>query len=106
MGSRSGAEPGRVFGEGEVDAVAAPLGAIAPSYPPREQMLGREGIVVLDVLVESDGRVREARIVKSGGAAFDAAAREAVAASPFRAARRAGEDVSSRVKVRVHFALD
>ena len=36
----------------------------------------------------------------------EAAAREAVVASPFRAARRAGEDVSSRVKVRVHFELD
>lgn len=97
---------GQVFGEGEVDAVAAPLAAIEPRYPSREQMLGREGIVVLEVLVEADGRVRDARVVQSGGTGFDGAAREAVVASQFRAARRAGEAVASRVKVRIHFELD
>jgi protein TonB len=103
---RPHAGAGRVFGEGEVDAVAAPLAAIEARYPAPEQRLGREGVVVLDVLVEADGRVRDARVVKSGGDGFDDAAREAVVESPFRAARRAGEDVASRVKVRVHFELD
>jgi len=106
IAARAHGGAGHVFGEGEVDAVAAPLSAIEPRYPAREQMLGREGVVVLDVLVEADGRVRDARVVKSGGGGFDTAAREAVAESPFRAARRAGEEVASRVKVRVHFELD
>ena len=89
-----------------MDAVAAPNGRIVPRYPPREQMLGREGTVVLAVTVEATGRVRETRVVESGGGGFDAAAREAVVKAPFHAARRAGQAVASRVNVRVRFQLD
>lgn len=95
-----------MFGEGEVDAVAAPVGQITPRYPSREQMLGREDTVVLDVVVEADGRVRESRVVKSGGGGFDTAAREAVSGAAFRAARREGRSVPSRVTMRIHFELD
>lgn len=96
----------RIFGEGEVDSVAAPLGAIAPRYPGREKMLGKQGTVVLDVTVDVGGRVRGIAIAKSAGAGFDAAARSAVEATPFRAAQRQGRAVASRVTVRVKFQLD
>lgn len=96
----------RIFGEGEVDSVAAPLGAIAPRYPGREKMLGKQGTVVLDVTVDAGGRVRNLTVTKSAGAGFDAAARTAVEATPFRAAQREGRAVASRVTVRVKFQLD
>lgn len=96
----------RIFGEGEVDAVAAPLGAIAPRYPGREKMLGKQGTVVLDATVDAAGRVRALAVTKSAGEGFDAAARAAVEATPFRAARREGRAVASRVTVRVKFQLD
>jgi protein TonB len=96
----------RVFGEGEVDSVAVPLGAIAPRYPSREKLLGRQGTVVLDVTVDARGRVRELAVAKSAGEGFDAAARSAVQTTPFRAAQREGRAVASRVTVRVKFQLD
>jgi protein TonB len=96
----------RIFGEGEVDSVAAPLGAIAPRYPSRERMLGKQGTVVLDVTVDAGGRVRALAVAKSAGEGFDAAARSAVEATPFRAAQREGRAVASRVTVRVKFQLD
>lgn len=95
-----------VYGEGEVDAPAAPARAIAPRYPARQQQMGREGTVMLQVTVEADGRVRESAVVQSAGADFDAAAREAIARTPFHAARREGRTVASLVNVRVRFALE
>lgn len=96
----------RIFGEGEVDSVAAPLGAFAPRYPSREKMLGKQGTVVLDATVDAGGRVRNLAVTNSAGDGLDAAARAAVEATPFRAARREGRAVASRVTVRVKFQLD
>ncbi len=96
----------RVFGESEVDRVAAPVGAFAPRYPSRELQTGRQGTVVLSATVDASGRVREVAVVKSAGGNFDTAARAAVEATPFRAAEREGRAVPSSVTVRVKFKLD
>jgi protein TonB len=95
----------RVYGESEVDRVAAPQGAIAPVYPSRQRALGREGTVVLRVTVEADGRARDLVVVMSAGDEFDAAAREAASAARFRPALRAGQPVASSVTLRVRFHL-
>jgi TonB family protein len=95
-----------VFGEGEVDRVAVPMGAFTPRYPSREVQTGRQGTVVLSATIDADGQVREVAVVKSAGGGFDAAAREAVEAMPFRAAQREGRAVASSVTVRVKFQLD
>ena len=43
-----------------------------PRYPPEMIRLGKEGVVIVEILVNPDGRVGEARILKSSGfAAFD-----------------------------------
>lgn len=96
----------RVFGEGEVDRVAAPLGAFKPRYPSHELQTGRQGTVVISATIDAAGRVCEVAVVKSAGGAFDAAARAAVEATPFRAAQREGRAVASSVTVRVKFELD
>jgi TonB family protein len=102
-----GVDVARVYGEGEVDRVAAPLGGIRrPEYPARERMMGREGRVSLLVEVDAAGAVRAVRVARSAGPAFDASARRAVEQTPFRAARLADRAVASTVTVDVSFELD
>jgi protein TonB len=108
--SESAATPidvARVYGEGEVDRVAAPLGGIRrPEYPSRERMMGREGNVSLLVQIDAGGSVREVTVARSAGAAFDSAARRAVERTPFQAARLAERSVASTVTVNVAFELE
>lgn len=50
-----------------------------PPYPPASRRLGEQGSLILQVLVGSDGRVRESKLVQSSGfARLDAAALDGV----------------------------
>lgn len=102
-----GSDADRVYGEGEVDQVAAPIGGIRrPEYPARERLLGREGRVSLVVEVDATGAVRNVRVARSAGEAFDASAQRAVERTRFRAARLGDRPVASTVTVNVTFELD
>lgn len=104
-GSSGGGD--RVYDEGEVDRAAAPIGGIRrPEYPARERLLGREGRVSLLVEVDAAGAVRDVRVARSAGEAFDASARRAVERTPFRPARLGDRAVASTVTVNVTFELD
>ena len=77
-----------------------------PRYPRDAHQQGLEGVVVLSVLVRSDGRVEEARVAtSSGAAALDEAALETVKKWTFVPARQGGRPVESVVEVPVKFAL-
>lgn len=66
----------------------------APSYPPTARRLGEEGIVVLRVELDEQGKVCAARISSSSGfARLDAAALEAVRNWQCNPAQRAGRPV-------------
>lgn len=106
-GPTSGSAPAGPYGEHDVDRAAGPIGGIRrPSYPARERMLGREGRVSLLVNVDPTGTIRGVEVTESAGEAFDAAARRAVEATPFRPAERRGSAVASTVTVNVSFELD
>lgn len=96
----------RVFGESDVDGVAAPGERVRPRYPPRARQIGREADVDLAVLIEADGAVSEVVLARSGGEDFDREAIEAVRRERWRPATRAGVPVASRVHFRVRFRLD
>lgn len=105
--ARGSTDVARVYGEGEVDRAAAPVGGIRrPEYPARERMMGREGRVLLLVQVDAAGQVRDVTVSHSAGEAFDGAARRAVEGTAFRAARVADRDVASTVTVDVSFELE
>ena len=77
-----------------------------PRYPADARQHGLEGVVVLSVLVRSDGRVEEARVAASSGAAvLDEVALDAVRKWTFVPARQGGRPVESVVEVPVKFAL-
>ena len=77
----------------------AAIQAAQVSYPPGAQ---GNAVVVLEVIVDEEGRVSEARVV-DGEEPFASAALDAVRPSTFAPARRQGQAVAARIRIRVEF---
>ena len=79
-----------------------------PPYPLVARRLGKEGLVLLDVLVAPDGRAADVRVAQTSGfAALDDSAATTVRQRwRFVPARRGGEAVAARVTVPIRFRLD
>lgn len=67
--------------------------------------LGREGVVELDALIDSTGKVREVTIVLSAGPAFDQAAQAAILACTFAPGEVNGKPVTTLLRLPVKFRL-
>lgn len=79
----------------------------APDYPAAARRRRVEGLVLLDVMVDADGRPTTVGVAASSGAAeLDRAALDAVRAWRFAPARRGSESVAGRVRVPLRFRLD
>jgi len=78
-----------------------------PPYPLVARRLGREGVVLLGILVAPDGRPAEVRVLRSSGFAplDDSAVATVRDRWRFIPARRSGEAVGGRVKVPIRFRL-
>ena len=78
-----------------------------PPYPLVARRLGKEGVVLLEVLVEPDGHAADVRVVRSSGFAplDDSAATTVRERWRFVPARRDGAPVESRVTVPIRFRL-
>jgi protein TonB len=78
----------------------------APRYPPASRRAREEGEVVVRVLIGSDGRPNDVRILRSSGhPRLDEAAMEAVSAALFRPYVVEGRARAAYVRVPVEFAL-
>ncbi len=90
------------------DAIAPPriLTKSDPEYPMNARRLRVEGTVLLNVLVGTDGRVREVKVLEAdGGKLLSPAAVEAVRKWTFSPATRGGRPVECWHKVPIRFAL-
>lgn len=77
-----------------------------PPYPRAAQRRHHQGTVILEVLVNRQGRVEELQVAESSGyPLLDRAAANAVADWRFEPGRRNDQAVASRVLVPVRFAL-
>lgn len=77
-----------------------------PEYPPVARRRGYEGTVVLDVLVDREGRVRDLSVSQSSGhGVLDRAATKAVRGWLFEPATAGDEKVDMWVKVPLTFRL-
>lgn len=54
-----------------------------PIYPAIMRARGKEGKVKLEVLIDATGKIRSISVIKSGGSAFDEAAKSAISQSSF-----------------------
>src|SRR5207247_2680094 len=78
-----------------------------PPYPLVARRLGREGVVLLGILVAPDGRPAQVRVLRSSGFAplDDSAVATVRDRWRFIPARRSGEAVGGRVKVPIRFRV-
>lgn len=74
-------------------------------YPASERALGRAAAVVLQVAIGADGKVVDAVVSESAGAAFDAAAIAAVRGFVFEPAEIDGKPAPIRILYRYEFVL-
>ena len=75
------------------------------SYPPMALRMGIEGDVTLKIVVDGEGKVTKAEVIKSGGAGFDEEALKAVKQSRFEPAQRDGRNVPAEFTYVYHFRL-
>ncbi|EFI35431.1 TonB family protein [Desulfonatronospira thiodismutans ASO3-1] len=77
-----------------------------PEYPRRARQRNQQGKVILEVLVNSRGRVEEMEVAESSGySILDRAAKDAVRDWVFEPGRRGEQSVDTRVRVPVRFEL-
>jgi protein TonB len=90
-----------------VDEAPRAISRVAPVHPPRARKAGIEGEVTVALLIDTDGSVKEPRIVSAAPpGVFDDAALDAIRKWRFSAARYRGEPVRVRRTLTFTFALE
>ncbi len=91
----------------EIDEPPRPTAQPLPRYPPSARAQRTEGYVILEFVVETDGRVADVQVVSENPpAVFAEAALRAVERWRFRPGRHDGRPVAVRVRQRIDFRLD
>lgn len=90
----------------KVDQLPQFTSRMTPVYPESARKLGRTGQVILEAYIDKDGRVRQVRILRSGGRPFDEAAIAALKQSQFTPAKVMGNTVPVKIRVPYVFSLD
>jgi len=95
-------EPTRVGGE-----VTAPekISGGDPTYTEAARRARIQGVVILEAVIDSEGKVTRSRVLKSLPFGLDEKARNAVASWRFNPARRGGEPVAVFYTVTVNFRV-
>lgn len=78
---------------------------VMPKYPESARKLGKEGFVLLRVLIDEKGTVRDVQIIKSAGYEFDEEAKRAIRSSLFNPAHENGVPTLCYVDIPVRFVL-
>lgn len=76
-----------------------------PVYPKLAERLGKEGRVILRLLIDPQGRLRNVEVIESSWMGFSEAAISAIRKSTFSPGRKDGELVFSKVLLPVRFNL-
>ncbi len=77
-----------------------------PVYPPPARRRGKEGRVVLTLLIDQTGKVQKIDVTESAGYGLTEAAVAAVKKSTFAPARVNGRNVVSRAVLPIRFKLE
>lgn len=87
-------------------ASARILKEVKPAYPPEAKAAGEHGVVVLEAIVDVEGKVSHVEVLRSVSRALDAAAKEAVGQWEFEPARSGDRPVRVRLTVAVRFNFE
>lgn len=75
-------------------------------YPPVERAAGREGLVVLNVVIDRSGNVAAMEVAQSAGEAFDQAAKRLMGEARFAPGMVGKEPVVVKLPQQIYFDLD
>lgn len=89
----------------EVSEMPLLLNEVRVPYPAEARSRGVQGNVVFEILISSDGRVREMKVISSPDPLLTSAAQSAVNAFKFRPARMADKPVAIRIRYTYRFLL-
>lgn len=102
--ARAGKEDA-VFSMDELDQKPRAIYQPSPSYPSELQRKGIEGIVYVIFIIDSNGRVTNAKVQKSTHQAFERPALTAVKKWKFDPGKRGGKPVQFRMRAPITFSL-
>lgn len=106
FGTGNGVGNGSGSGTGVLLTQARPSQTPRPIYPESARREGREGSVLLRVLIDDQGRSKEVEVNRSSGSdALDRAAAEAIKRWRFHPARHGENSVESWVRIPIEFRL-
>lgn len=97
---------GKIFNLSDLDRTPEPVLQGAPLYPIAMKREGASGTVKVEFIVDTDGKVLNARPVESTHQGFEDAAVAAVSKWKFRAGVKAGRKVNTRMAVPIIFTLE
>lgn len=89
----------------ELDSPPKALTRKSPAYPAELRAAGIEGSVVVSLVIDRTGVVREAKVEKSTHQDFEMAALEAVTQWKFEPGRKGGRQVNTRVSQVLQFSV-
>ncbi len=96
---------GGVFKVGNGVSQPAIIFKVDPEYSEEARKAKYSGTVVLSVIVDSEGKAREIKVLKSLGMGLDEKAVEAVEKWKFKPGMKAGAPVAVRAQIEVNFRL-
>lgn len=96
----------RVYGEEEVDSPVKMTSPPAIRYPARAYRRGEEGDVELFLIVDPEGKVKSAEVVRGKSEEFEEAALEAARRLRFQPALKNGDPVSVHVHWTCRFRIE
>lgn len=107
-GTDAGIDANKVFKEFEVESPAEKIGGPSPVYPDVLRSSGIEGEVMVQFVVNENGRYEPGtlKVLQSSNAAFTAAVKAALPQMRFSAARVGGQKVQQLVQLPFEFHLN
>lgn len=97
---------GAIFNLSQLDRVPQPIAQPMPAFPKGVHIPGLEqAVVVVEFVVDAEGRVVEPRVTSSNASEFDSAALLGVSRWKFRPGILAGRKVPTRMEVPLKFDL-
>jgi periplasmic protein TonB len=94
-----------VFDLKNLDQQPVPKFRQQPAYPFEMKRQGISAEVLVEFICDSNGEVREAKVVKSDNHAFDSAALDAIYKWKFRAGKKGGRSVSAHMQQPFVFSI-
>lgn len=99
-------DPTRIYEPNELDSQPVPTLQPIPVYPFDMRRVGQGGTAVVSFVVDENGRVRDAAIVRSTRSEFEASAMESVMKWKFRPGQKNGSPVTTKMTVPIVFSME